>query len=177
VVSDDWHGGDGEWYDRDGGWQDPDYGRSDSRWYDDGRYYGEHYDNEEYDWSWEKGDAHTLVHDRFRMDDCSDEYLCGFDMGPTDATISIRCIESSRGHPTEIVGRFSMDDHWGDDVLFRMDVDGEHGMRPDRGRVFVRQWGTTRVEIEVTGYALAAARPWQVARIDWMDFEVRVFGA
>ena len=111
------------------------------------------------------------------MNDCSDDYSVGFDLGPTDATIRIDCVESSKGSPTEIVGRLAMEDHWGDDELFRIDIEGNHGERLERGRVFVRQWGDTRVEVEVTGYKTANIKNWQVPRINWIEFEVRVFGS
>jgi hypothetical protein len=111
------------------------------------------------------------------MKDCSDRLSYGFDMGSTDAVIEINCVESSNGDPTEIVGRISMENHWGDDVLFRIDVEGDHGEVPSRGRVFVRQWGSMRVEVEVVGYSMAKSKHWQVPRIKWIEFDVRVFGA
>ncbi len=163
-------------------------GRNDG-WYDDGdwRDDGRGYDGGWGDWNgdrrdyhgvprWRDGERRTVLQDRFRMSDCSDDYSVGFDIGPTDATIRIDCVESSRGDPTEIVGRFSMKDHWGDDALFRIDVEGDHGERPEQGRVFARQWGDTRVEVEVTGYRMVTGKNWQIPRINWIEFEVRVFG-
>ena len=123
------------------------------------------------------GEPRTILRDRFRMNDCGDDYSCGVDVGATDAVISIDCIESTKGDPTEIVGRMAMEEHWGDDVLFRLDVRGEHGERPREGRVFVRQWGGVRVEVEVTGYGMAPTKHWQKPRIDWIEFEVRAFGS
>lgn len=163
---------------RDGGWYD------DGDWRDDGRSYDGGWD----DWNgyrgdddngrrWGDGGSRTVLQDRFRMGDCSDDYSVGFDLGSTDAVIEIDCVESSKGDPTEIVGRLSMKDHWGDDVLFRLDVEGDHGERPEQGRVFVRQWGNTRVEIEVAGYRMVTIKNWQVPRINWIEFEVRVFGS
>jgi len=164
------------------GWNDGRYG--DDGWRDDGRDYDGGWD----DWNGHRGDTdggpwrddgdrRATLHDRFRMNDCSDGYSVGFDLGPTDATIKINCVESSKGDPTEIVGRISMKNNWGDDVVFRLDVEGDHGARPEQGRVFIRQWGDTRVEIEVTGYKMANIKNWQVARIDWIEFEVSVFGS
>jgi hypothetical protein len=167
VANDGWHG---DWHGD--YWRDDDHdGWRDDDW-DHRRDYGE---KEGYDWEWEHGGRRTVVHDRFRMNDCSDDYACGFDVGPTEAKIFIKCVESSKGDPTEIVGRFSMDNRWGDDVLFRIDVEGDHGVVPERGRVFVRHWGNTRVEVEVTGYSMATVKRWQVPRIKWIEF--RVFGA
>ncbi len=122
-------------------------------------------------------DRRAILHDRFKMKNCSDGYSCGFNMGPIDAVIEIDCTESSKNDPTEIAGRVSMENDWGDDVLFRIDVEGDHGERPERGRVYVRQWGSVRVEVEVMGYDLAPAKHWQVPRMKWIEFDVRVFGA
>jgi len=92
------------------------------------------------------------------MKDCSDGYSCAFNMGRTDAVIEIDCIESSKNDPTEIVGRLSMKNDSGDDVLFRIDIEGDHGEVPSRGRVYVRQWGSVMVEVEVVGYSVAPTK-------------------
>ena len=164
VAGDGWRDGrydDGHWRDD---WQGNDGGWDDWNNYRGGR-----------DPRWDGGNR-TILHDRFRMNDCSDGYSRGFDMGPTDAVVQINCVESSKNDPTEIVGRISMKDHWGDDVIFRIDVEGDHGEVPSRGRVFVRQWGSIRVEVEVVGYGMATTRRWQASRIKWIEFDVRVFG-
>jgi len=152
-------------------------------WYDGCRVYGNdrdewsyYRDQEDSDQYRDRRPVHTILHDRFRMDDCNDDYSVGLETGPTDAEIRIDCVESSKGEPTEIVGRIAMNDHWGDDVLFRLDIEGEHGERLERGRVFVRHWGDIRVEVEVTGYKTFQAKSWQVQRIKWIEFEVRAFG-
>jgi len=166
-------GWDDDWYYKDGGWHpdgDPCYDRR----YHDGDDYYDDWDDRYDD---RRGDpGRPLVRDRFRMNDCSDDYRVGFDAGRVDGAIDIDCVASSKGDPTEIVGRIRMDDHWGDDVLFRLDVEGEHGERPEYGRVFVRQWGGVRVEVEVTGLRLASTKPWQTPRLKWIEFDVRVFG-
>jgi len=154
----------------------------DGRDYDDYRCYRDDWYDSDYGDDWGDGDrdwrepGRMLVHDRFRMNDCSDDYSCGFDAGSTDAIVEIDCVASSKGDPTEVVGRIKMKDSRGDDVLFRIDVDGDHGARPDTGRMFTRDWGGLRVEVEVTGYRLASTKPWQTARIKWIEFDVRVFG-
>jgi hypothetical protein len=175
VAGDGWHGewhGD-YWRDQDhGSWRDDDW---DHRY---GDTYWRHYDGEEDgDWEWEHGGGRTIVHDRFKMKNCKNDYSRGFDVGSTDATLLISCVESSKGDPTEIVGRFSMDEYWGDDVLFRIDVEGDHGVRPQRGRVFVRHWGRTRVEVEITDFSMSSVKRWQVPRLKWVEFDVRVFRA
>jgi hypothetical protein len=170
VAGDGWYGGgydDGYWR-GDGQWRD-DRRRDDGGWDDWNNYRGGSAQG--------RDGGRTVLHDRFRMKDCSDRLSYGFDMGSTDAVIEINCVESSKGDPTEIVGRISMENHWGDDVLFRIDVDGDHGEVPSRGRVFVRQWGSMRVEVEVVGYSMAKSKHWQVPRIKWIEFDVRVFGA
>lgn len=181
------------------GWYDNGYWRDDGRNYDGGYWHDDrqgydsgywHDDGQNSDGGWDNwngyrdgrdprrdGGRHPILHDRFRMDNCSDGYSCGFNMGPTDAVIEIDCIESSKGDPTEIVGRLSMKDHWGDDELFRIDIEGDHGVLPERGKVFARQWGDIRVEAEITGYRTATTKSWQVPRIKWIEFDVRVFGA
>ena len=163
-----------------GGWHD---GWSDGgKWRDDGRYYdddwGEWNDYRDRDDGGRYRDrdrVHTILHDSFRMNDCRDDYSVGLDLGSTDAEIRIDCVESEKGDPTEIVGRIAMESHWGDDVLFRLDIEGEHGERLERGRVFVRHWGDARVEIEVTGYKTFEGKRWQMPRIKWIEFEVRAF--
>lgn len=173
VAGDGWYGGS---YDND--WDDDDW---DDDWRDDGRDYnggwsewgGNRERNDRRQWGDRRG--RTIIHDSFRMNDCSDDYSVGFDIGPTDAEIQIDCVESSKGDPTEIVGRVAMEDRWGDDVLFRIDINGDHGVRPEKGRVFVRQWGDTMVEVEVTGYKSAKIKDWQKPRIKWIEFEVRAF--
>jgi len=168
-----------------GRWDDgryyEDYGYHDDRYYDDYDRWDDYDDRDYWDrWSGERrgrDDSYRLlVHDRFRMDDCSDDYSVGFDAGPSGAAVEIDCVASSKGDPTEIVGHIKMEDHWGDDVLFRIDVDGDHGVRPDEGRVFTRHWGGVSVEVEVTGYRMVSTRSWQNARLKWIDFEVRVYG-
>ena len=69
-----------------------------------------------------------------------------------------------------------MKDHWGDDELFRIDIEGDHGVLPKRGQVFARQWGDIRVEAEITGYKIVRTKSWQVPRLKWIEFDVRVFG-
>jgi hypothetical protein len=171
VAGDGWHG---SWYDRDK-WRDGGRVRVGGcdEWDDRDRYR----DWDDDTWRWDDDRCRIILHDRFRMNDCSDDYSCGLDIGPEDAVIRIDCVESSKGDPTEIVGRVTMEDHWGDDVIFRLDIEGEHGERPRRGRVYSRQWGDTRVEVEVTGYKVYEAKHWQVPRFKWMEFEVRVLGA
>jgi hypothetical protein len=167
---------DDDWYYKDGGWHGGE--NRDEYWRDRDADYWDDYDrdwNDRYDDRW--GDpGRPLVRDRFRMNKCSDDYRVGFDAGRVDGAIDIDCVASSKGDPTEIVGRIRMDDHWGDDVLFRLDVEGEHGERPEYGRVFVRHWGGVRVEVEVTGFGLASTKPWQTPRLKWIEFDVRVFG-
>ncbi|MCK4679582.1 DUF4384 domain-containing protein [bacterium] len=173
-----------------GGWYDGGHWRDDGRncdggyWSDDGYRYN---DGDTYNGGWDDGngyrdprwddDRRAILHDRFKMRKCSDGYSRGFDVGPTDGVIEIDCTESSKNDPTEIVGRLSMKNDWGDDVFFRIDVEGDHGERPERGRVYVRQWGSTRVEVEVVGYSMAPTKHWQVPRMKWIEFDVRVFGA
>ena len=165
-----------------GGWYDGGYWRNDGRsydggyWHNDGhRYDDDRYDDDRYDDGHRRRDGdRVILHDSFRMKDCSDGYSRGFNMGPTDATIEIDCVESSKKDPTEIVGRLSMKNDWGDDVLFRIDIEGDHGDVPSRGRVYVRQWGSVRVEVEVVGYSMAPTKHWQVPRMKWIEFDVRV---
>ncbi len=171
VATGAWYDGgydDGHWYDE-GHWRDD--WRSDDGGWDDWNNYRGGSDPRGY------GRSGTVLHDRFKMKNCSDDYSRGFDMGSTDAVIEINCVESSKNDPTEIVGRLSMKDDRGDGVLFRIDVKGDHGEVPTRGRVYTKQWGTVRVEVEVIDYNMTPAKHWQVPRIKWIEFDVRVFGA
>ncbi len=184
VAGDGGHDG---WYDN-GYWHDDGQNYDGGYWRDDGQDYdgGYWHDDGQNSGGWDSyrdgrdprrdDGRHTILHDRFKMDNCSDGYSCVFDMGPTDAVIEIDCIESSKGDPTEIVGRLSMKDHWGDDELFRIDIEGDHGVLPKRGQVFARQWGDIRVEAEITGYKIVRTKSWQVPRLKWIEFDVRVFG-
>jgi hypothetical protein len=157
----------------------------DGRWYPgEGGYYDGRGEGETGPWDdWDRGDdryresqARLLVHDRFRMSDCDDEYSCGFDAGRVDGSVKIECEGHYGNDPTEVVGRLAMKDRWGDDVLFRLDAEGVNGERPEYGRVFTERWGDVVVEVEITGFELVPTKPWQNPRMEWIEFDVRVFG-
>jgi len=58
--------------------------------------------------------------------------------------------------------------------LFRIDVDGYHGERPQRGAVFVEHAGSVRVEVEILDFRIEHAGKWRPDRIDWIRFGVRI---
>ncbi len=115
-----------------------------------------------------------LFRDGFRMEGCSDSYYRNVGGGRNPLVVNIECTESRKGHPTEIVGRIVWEDGWGDETLFRMDVEGEHGERPIDKRVYSAYTGNVAVEIQVTGFRLSDVKPWQLPSIEWIEFEVRV---
>jgi hypothetical protein len=157
----------------------------DDPYYGEGRYYDDwHGGRPEYDdYPYDRGPAppdgypgKLLVHDRFRMSECSDKYSVGFDARRVNGMVEISCVASAKGDPTEIAGRLAVEDRWGDDEIFHLDAEGVNGVRPEYGRVFARRWGDVIVEVEVVGFELVPTKPWQPPRIDWIEFDVRVLG-
>lgn len=120
------------------------------------------------------GDHRSLLDDNFTMSRCSDSYYRDIYYRRDPLVINIECVESRDGNPTEIVGRLIWEDGWGSDVAFRLDVEGKHGERPREGRVFAERIDGLSVEIEVKDLKLAQVKSWQLPRIEWIQFGVRV---
>ncbi|MCD4690022.1 DUF4384 domain-containing protein [bacterium] len=157
---DSW-GGSGDW---DDDWWD------DSDDWDDDDYYGH-----DEGWNWH-GDGRRLMRKRFRMSKPSDEFHETLRFGGEKVHVTIDCTGSRRNDPTEIIGRIVRDGGWGSDVVFRIDADGRHGDVPRRGEVYTAFSGPVRVDVKIADFKLAKARPWQLPRIEWITFEVRVYG-
>lgn len=144
------------WSRRGSGWRD---GYEDQYYYDPYQYDDRH---------------HTVFRDDFRMGRCSDSYYRNIERRGGPLVLNIECVESRKGNPTEIVGRIVWEDGWGNETLFRIDVEGAHGDRPTEGRVYKGRTGDLIVEIEVDDLKLEEGKPWQLPRIKWIEFEIRV---
>ena len=114
------------------------------------------------------------IRDTFTMRRPSDAFFKEIRHRDGNGLLRIECTESSHGEPTEIVGHFSWEGGWGSMPLFRIDVDGQHGERPQRGRVFVEHAGSVRVEVEILDFRIEHAGKWRPDRIDWIRFGVRI---
>jgi hypothetical protein len=91
------------------------------------------------------------------------------------AVISVECVESSRGQPTEILGRLIAHDGSRDSVVFRLDVDGKHGQRPSVGQMFYAELDRLAVEVHVAGLEIDDSRPGRGSRIESIDLEIRAY--
>jgi len=138
-----------------------------SSWDDDDPWGGSRWDDS--GWS-----GRAVFSERFEMWHCSDEFSRRVRVGDDDARVGIRCVESRRGRPTEIIGLLS----WGDDseaeTFFRIDADGARGAEPRAGDVFARRVGRIRVEVEILDVELSGRKS-DGRRIDWIRFDVRAF--
>lgn len=121
-----------------------------------------------------RGDHYRLLDDTFTMSRCSDSYYRDVYYGRDPLVINIACVESRDGGPTEIAGRLIWEDGWGSEAVFRIDVEGQHGERPRDGRIFAERIDGLLVEIEIKDLKLAQVKPWQLPRIEWIQFGVRV---
>ncbi len=124
---------------------------------------------------WHGGD--DVFHDRFKMRRCVDSFYRDVYFAGRSIVISIECTESRSGDPTEIVGRVIWGGGWDSQPLFRIDVEGRHGDRPVRGRVYAAHVGPLRIEVEIDDFEVDGSKKrWTPARIDWIRFDVRAFG-
>jgi hypothetical protein len=119
--------------------------------------------------------APEVFSDHFRMGGYNDHYYRDLHIAGEKTVISIECIESTSGQPTEIVGRFTGEDRRGDDVLFRLDVDGKHGDRPHVGQVFHGENGGLAADVRVADLSMDETKSWQEPRLSYIDFDVRVY--
>ena len=154
----------GDWW-RGGAWEP---GGPVDRWG-----YGEPYDSRWHD-MWSQG-GRLLLNERFTLRGCSDGFSRDVRTNRVDARVTIDCVESSNGDPTEIVGRITFEGGWESDVIFRLDVEGEHGQKPWRGGSFNGYWGGVRVEAQVVDFRLATTRRWQIPRFEWVEFDLKVY--
>ncbi len=116
-----------------------------------------------------------VFHEGFRMSRCSDHFYRDVGYGGEELVVKIECTESEAGDPAEIVGRLIWQDGWGSDSLFRIDACGVHGEPPRRGRVFVSELGPMRVEVEIEDFELEGTNRWRPSRMNWIQFDVRVY--
>ena len=122
------------------------------------------------------GGRYSLLDDSFTMSRCSDSYYRDVHQQRDPLIVNIECVESRDGDPTEIVGRLVWGDGWGSETVFRIDVEGKHGERPRDGRLFVENVGDLVVEIRIEDFELGRVKPWQLPRIEWIRFRVRISG-
>jgi hypothetical protein len=123
-----------------------------------------------------RGGPYTLLDDSFTMSRCSDSYYRDLYVQKDPLTVNIECVESRDGDPTEIVGRLVWHDGWGSETVFRVDVEGKNGERPRDDRLFVERVGDLIVEIRIEDFELGKVKPWQLPRIEWIRFSVRISG-
>jgi hypothetical protein len=146
------------------------WSRRGSGWRDDYEYQGGGHAPDDHCY----GDRRVVFRDDFRMGKCSDSYYRSVDPHGSPLVLNVECVESNRGDPTEIVGRVLWEDGWGSETVFRVDVEGRHGDRPAEGRVYEARTGDLIVEIEIDDFKVDGGKPWQLARIKWIEFEMRI---
>ncbi|MBN2565850.1 MAG: DUF4384 domain-containing protein [Candidatus Eisenbacteria bacterium] len=128
------------------------------------------------DWGYDSSrDAHRVLYDRYRMTNCEDRLYRDVYIAGERAVLSIECVESAGGRPTEIVGRMIGEGRPGDDLVFRLDVEGKHGERPLEGQVFYSEYGRLVAEVRVLGFTIQEKKAGREPRLDSIDFEVRVY--
>lgn len=139
--------------------------------------YGYHpsYGDRPYGGTYDHHPGGLVLSDRFTMKDCSDRFSRDLYIGGERAVLSINCIESSNGDPTEIIGRVSFGDYREGDVVFRLDVEGEHGHRPYVGAEFAGRSGPLRLEVEIADLKFAKTKRWQIPRLDRIEFDLNVY--
>lgn len=133
-----------------------------------------------HDDAWDSDPWHgdrAVFHDRFKMRRCVDSFYRDVYLAGRSIVISIECTESRSGDPTEIVGRVIWGGGRDSQPLFRIDVEGRHGNRPVRGRVYAAHVGPLGIEVEIDDFEVEGSKKrWTPPRIDWIRFDVRAFG-
>lgn len=171
-IPDEWYGTPTRW-----GCDSVSFYVDDDGWGDD----GSRHDKPWNDGFWREDprrQGRDVFHDRFKMRRCGESFYRDAHFGGRSFAVNIECTESRSGEPTEIVGRVIWDDGRGSRPLFRLDVDGQHGDRPAHGRVYASEVGPLRIEIEIDDFEIKRSKKhWSPARIDWIRFDVRVFGS
>ncbi|MBD3368640.1 MAG: DUF4384 domain-containing protein [Candidatus Eisenbacteria bacterium] len=153
------------------------YGWDGHGWYG-GRPYGYHDDR-----SYEprpdgsrRGDGEgwrLLLRDVFTIDDEEDAY---FREIVEDVVLVVECVEGREGEPTEIEGRIEREDGDRIESVFRIDVEGRRGHRPDTDRVYKELLEREGVRLEMRVVDFSTERPgrWDSPVIRWIRFEVDV---
>lgn len=136
---------------------------------------GRHWPGGHDDWwrDYPRGER-VFLDDRFTMSRCADSYYRDVYLGNDPLVVNIECVESRDGDPTEIVGRLIWEDGWGSAAAFRIDVEGKHGERPRKGRVFSERIDDLAIEIEIEDVEIRRGKSWQLPRIEWIRFNVKV---
>jgi hypothetical protein len=155
---DSWHGGDDDWHGGSDGWHGGDW--SGPR------------DQHRDDWRDEWGGTEVL-YDRFLMKGCGDRFYRDVYVRGEKAVISIECLESEWGQPSEIVGRMFPDARGRDHIIFRLDMRGEHGQRPWEGQVFYGELGGLAVRVRISDLEIDRSEPGRGPRLDSIRFEIQ----
>lgn len=155
------------WYG--GGWESDDWDEDDwdGEWRDDtwqGDWGGQSY-------------GRPLMREKFRMSSPRDSMHETFRFDGEKVHVKIDCVASRKNDPTEIVGRIGWFGGWGDETIFFIDASGREGIVPRLGDVYTAFTGPIRVEVEVIDLRMVRVRPWQLPRIEWIKFDVKVYGA
>lgn len=177
----------GAWHDIPGGWSCDEisfrvvgYGWNDYHgdpWHD-------HYGDRRYGhpddprWNDRRGseDARRIVfRDVFTIDDVDDAF---FHELSDEAVLAVECVEGRDGEPTEIVGRIEREGDQGrTETLFRIDVEGRRGHRPDTERTYeeLLEPEDLMLEMRVLDFSTERPRRWDPPVIRWIRFEVEIF--
>jgi hypothetical protein len=121
------------------------------------------------------GYTHTLLDDRFEMRRPTDAFRRDIRCEGEVVLLTIECTASTSADPSEIVARLFWERSGVSETLFRIDAQGIRGEAPSRGRTYAYYAGPMRVEIEIHDFELGGLKPWQLRRIEWIRFDVRVF--
>ncbi len=114
-----------------------------------------------------------IFRDVFTIDDDDDAYYHEIAQG---AVLVVECVEGRSGEPTELEGRIERNGQRRDEVLFRIDVEGRRGHRPNTDRVYEELLEDEDVRLEMRVVDFATERPgrWDPPLIRWIRFEVEV---
>lgn len=121
-------------------------------------------------------DGRTHLRDDVTMRRCTDRFVRDVFHGGRSGVLRIECAEAERGRPTRIEGTLTLDQGWGTEAVFRIDVDGRDGVRPWVGQTFVADVGPFIVEVDVTDLRFEGRREGCPPAIALIRFHVRVLG-
>lgn len=155
VAGDRWYGG--QWEDRPGS-------------YDGGRYYDERYYGQG-----DRGWPPRPYARSFTMRNKNDALFLDLEDWGERGVLRIECTESRGGDPTEVTGVVHWEHEGAREPLLRLDVEGRHGDRPRRGETFKRAVGSLLVEVEVLDFRIEQKKTWQRPRLEWIEFDVRIY--
>ena len=149
------------------------HGSSDGPWDDWGEEWGPHGRGDDRWWSREDDGPRVLFRDVFTINDDDDAFF--HEIGE-HAVLVVECVESRSGEPTEIEGRIERRDEDRHETLFRIDVEGRRGHRPNTERVYreLFEREDVRLEMRVLDYSTERPGRWDAPVIRWIRFEIEL---